>query len=140
MKRLNPDSVMKVIGEQIKKARERRGLSQEELGQLLGDKNQPTISSYELGKRRFRVVDLLRLSEALETPIISLFGFDVAADADMELALLTWFRSLPENRKPRVFKVLKMVEPMIIGDMPDEETVRLNEDRARYKTGAGDEQ
>jgi hypothetical protein len=44
---------------------------------------------------------------------------------------------LPDERKPRVFKMLEAIErlePLIIGEMPSEAQTRLNEPRSEYKT------
>lgn len=119
----NPKQAMKQMGERIKKARLKAGLTQEELGKRVGGKNVPTISHYEHGNHRISAIDLLDFSEALETPVIYFFQDNLQTRDEMETVLLHWFRRLPTERKPRVFQLLEYVEglaPLIIGDMPSE--------------------
>lgn len=132
----NPEKVMRDIGGRIKKARLKNGLTQEELGQRLGGKDVPSISYYENGKRRISAIELLEFSEVLETPIIYFFQDAPETQDEMETTLLQWFRSLPKERKPRVFKMLQAIEniePIVLGQLPDEERIKMNEQRAEYK-------
>ena len=59
------------IGERIKQARKAKGISQKELGAILGCK-QPNLAQYENGKRNMNVNSLLKIAEALHVPASSL--------------------------------------------------------------------
>ena len=81
------------LGLRIKQARERRALSQEDLGQLV-EKDQRAISEYESGKRRVLAIDLPVLAQALEVPILYFFEGELA-EVDLDHALLEPFHRLP---------------------------------------------
>ena len=57
------------IGARIRDAREKAGLSQQELAQRLGYSSPATVSNMEAGERRITVVDLSSVSEALGIPL-----------------------------------------------------------------------
>ena len=59
------------IGERIKQARKAKGISQRELGAILGCKQQ-NLAQYENGKRNMNVNSLLKIAEALHVPASSL--------------------------------------------------------------------
>lgn len=59
------------IGERIKQARKAKGISQKELGAILGCKQQ-NLAQYENGKRNMNVNSLLKIAEALHVPASSL--------------------------------------------------------------------
>ena len=60
-----------MIGERIKQARKAKGISQKELGAILGCKQQ-NLAQYENGKRNMNVNSLLKIAEALHVPASSL--------------------------------------------------------------------
>lgn len=64
---------LKLIGSRIREARERLGLSQEDLANLIG-KSQNAVSDYEHGRRAIRISELPELASALKVPIASFFG------------------------------------------------------------------
>jgi transcriptional regulator with XRE-family HTH domain len=57
-----------LIGARIKKAREKKFISQAELGARLGV-TATAINYYEKGKRKINIEDLFRLAAALEKPV-----------------------------------------------------------------------
>lgn len=63
----------KEIGIQIKKYRERLGLTQQELGKLIGVTH-TTINRIESGKQNVRLEILLRAADALKIPAYNLFS------------------------------------------------------------------
>jgi transcriptional regulator with XRE-family HTH domain len=74
------------IGERIRYARERAGLTQEELAKRIG-KSQKAVSGYEKGQRAIRIDELPTLAEALGVAPGYFFGFgDVSADLSTQLA------------------------------------------------------
>ncbi len=64
---------LKLIGSRIREARERLGLSQEDLANLIG-KSQNAVSDYEHGRRAIRISELPELARALKLPIAYFFG------------------------------------------------------------------
>ena len=57
------------IGRRIKALREERGLSQDELAEVLGVKDRQTVSAMENGARRVRAEELLAIVERLGVPL-----------------------------------------------------------------------
>jgi len=74
------------MGQRIREARERLGITQEELAKLIG-RNRETISHYEIGNRAVAVTELPALAQALKVPIGYFFGDE--APANEILALLS---------------------------------------------------
>ena len=91
----------KQLGQRIRKAREARGLSQEELAELIS-RDQRSVSEYESGKRRIFAHDLPTIARALEVPLVYFYR-DVLSKDDLDVALLEEFHRLnAEARKTLV--------------------------------------
>lgn len=83
----------KLLGERIRLARERRGMSQNELASQV-EKDQKAISAYERGKRKLAVTDLVEIARVLGEPI--LFFFEGSLETkDLDRELLEEFRRIP---------------------------------------------
>ena len=54
---------MKILGENIRKLRQARGLTQQQLADIMGASNYTTISKWESGANSPRGGDLVKLSE-----------------------------------------------------------------------------
>lgn len=80
-----------MLSRNIKLARERKGLTQEELGRLVG-KEKSTIGCYETGARSPSVETLALIARALETSMDELTG-------------LTWQYYFPEIKKDSIVYV-----------------------------------
>lgn len=85
-----------LLGERIRIARERKGLSQEELAARIG-RDQRAVSEYEHGKRRIAVVDLPTFARVLEVPLLYFFEGELQLE-DLDSALLHQFRRLPTSQ------------------------------------------
>ena len=106
---------LKQFGARLREAREKRGITQEELVEFLGKKTIAAISQYETGKRGMSAVDLPELAQALEVPITYFFQ-DVLSEDDLDTALLEWFHTLPDvESKRRVFRFIQDAAPHILG-------------------------
>src|SRR5262245_12085507 len=70
------------IGARIRKARVRLGLTQSDLGNLVG-RNQNTISSYEKGLRSIPIEKLTDLARALQVPVAYFFDEIVEQEQDL---------------------------------------------------------
>ena len=83
----------KLLGVRIRTARERLGLSQEELAAAVS-RDQGAISEYESGIRRLSVVDLPIFSQALAVPLLYFYEGDLQ-ESDVDRQLLSEFNRLP---------------------------------------------
>jgi len=62
---------LKIFGEQVRKLRKARGLSQEELAEL-AELHRNYIGSIERGERNVALLNIVRLAKALEVPLSKL--------------------------------------------------------------------
>lgn len=67
----NDSTFFKTFGQRIARLRKQRGLTQQELGELL-NMDQTAIASYEVGRRRVPLSLLAPLAEALRIPMSEL--------------------------------------------------------------------
>jgi transcriptional regulator with XRE-family HTH domain len=82
-----------LLGNRIRVARERLGLSQEELGTVVS-KDQRAISQYENGKRKLSATDLPTFAQTLKVPLLYFFEGEAVLE-DLDKAVLDEFRRLP---------------------------------------------
>lgn len=87
---------IKILGERIRIARERLGLSQTQLGQLVS-RDQRAISEYEHGERRISATDLPAFAEALDVPLLYFFDGEITPQ-DREYLIVDEFRKLPNEQ------------------------------------------
>lgn len=94
-----------ILGERIAFYRKMRGLTQEQLGQLVGVSSQ-AVSKWEKGGAPD--VELLpSIADRLGVTIDGLFGRDAVPKEDMEKLLHQWLSAfLPEERMNQLFKLL----------------------------------
>jgi transcriptional regulator with XRE-family HTH domain len=96
----------KTLGNLIRQARERQGLSQEDFAVLIS-RDQRAVSEYENGKRRIAVTDLPTFAEALGVPVIYFYGGTIDVD-ELDHALLTEFHRLSTHEaKLSAIKILQ---------------------------------
>ncbi len=97
-----------MLGARIRAARERLGLSQEQLAAAVS-KDQGAISEYEIGKRRLSAVDLPALARALDVPLLYFYEGDIL-ESDVDRLLLTEFRRLPTlEAKQAVIDIVRIL-------------------------------
>lgn len=82
----------KELGERIRTARERLGISQEELAQRIS-RDQRAVSFYESGQRKIFAVDLPTLAQALQVPVTYFFTDNLT---ESELQIIREIESLPD--------------------------------------------
>lgn len=87
------------FGVRIREARERLGISQEELAERLS-RRQRAISDYENGNRRMFATDVPDLARALGVPVTYFFEGELDHD-DLDEAMLAEFRRLPTSQAKR---------------------------------------
>jgi transcriptional regulator with XRE-family HTH domain len=81
------------IGQRMRQARERIGMSQKEFADSV-DKDQTAISEYETGKRKVPAVELSVFARVLGVPVSFFYDGDFQVDAADQL-ILQEFHELP---------------------------------------------
>jgi transcriptional regulator with XRE-family HTH domain len=81
------------IGQHIRKARERIGMSQSDFSEAVG-KDQTAISEYETGKRKVPAVELYTFARVLGVPVGYFYEGDFHEDEFSQLVLRE-FHALP---------------------------------------------
>lgn len=93
------------FGERLKKARENKGLTQEQLAHQIGVAK-PTITGYEKGKREPDVRKIKLLAQALEVTGDYLIGNTPEEFSSNERDLIKKYRSLPSEGQKAVSNLL----------------------------------
>jgi transcriptional regulator with XRE-family HTH domain len=88
-----------VLGARIRQARERQGLSQEELAALVS-KDQRAVSDYENGKRKLSAVDLANFARVLNVSVLYFYEGEITVH-DLEYAILKEFQQISTNEAKR---------------------------------------
>ncbi|MEO8391576.1 MAG: helix-turn-helix transcriptional regulator [Chloroflexota bacterium] len=127
---MNQD-VKKTIGEQIRKAREGKGLSQADLAHLVG-KTRNAISSYETGAHTPPATELPELADILTVPLTFFFGQD-----DFETAVATYEIELTLKQLPPPFRKLAIHQLHLVVDLYDVLTVGVSERSIRISEDWG---
>lgn len=99
-----------LLGKKIRQAREHAGLSQEQLGEVLG-LGQRSMSEIENGKRRLAVAELPILAEALQVPILYFFTDVPSTSSALDEVLLDLFHQLPSDDIRHL--VLEMIQLLV---------------------------
>ena len=99
------------LGQRIRQARERLGLSQEELAALIS-RDQRSVSEYENGKRRIYAHDLPTIARALNVPLIYFYE-EVLSEDDLEATLLMEFRRLNVDARKTLIEMTKLLEALL---------------------------
>lgn len=98
-----------MFNEKLKAARKQKGLSQTELGKLLGVQAQ-TIERWETGKSEPNLETINKLCEILDVPLYSLISKDVDYQLNYEEAfIVNKFRELNDDGKQMIINLLKMI-------------------------------
>jgi transcriptional regulator with XRE-family HTH domain len=101
------------LGNRIRQARERLGLSQEEFANRV-HKDQTAISEYENGKRRVSITELPLVASVLQVPILYFFE-DILSVDDLDRALLDEFHRLPDVSRQGAITILRTLADMMGG-------------------------
>jgi transcriptional regulator with XRE-family HTH domain len=96
------------LGQRIRTAREKQGLSQEELAAKLGW-GQRAISELERGKRKLAVTEVAQLAEGLNVSLLYFFATEVALD-DLDIALLQHFHQVSDRKmRQTVVEIVRLL-------------------------------
>lgn len=95
------------IGERIRRAREARQLSQEQLAEMIS-RTQHSVSEYESGKRRIYAHDLPNIARALNVPLLYFYE-DVFGEAEFDAALLEAYHHLDAAGRRLALDMLRLL-------------------------------
>ncbi len=100
------------LGQRIRTARERIGLSQEVLAEVV-KRDQKAISEYENGKRKLPAIELPIYAYALGVPVSYFFDDDFGMD-DLDQLLLQEFHLLvSQDDKEAAIRALRLIVTLV---------------------------
>jgi transcriptional regulator with XRE-family HTH domain len=101
----------KILGERIRRARDKRGFSQEQLARLV-NKDQRAISEFEAGTRKLPATDIPIFAAVLGVNILYFFEGEYGDD-DLDLAILKAFHRIgtPDMKKTAIRMIYLLTEP-----------------------------
>ena len=100
------------LGQRIRQARERIGMSQEELAVAV-ERDQKAVSEYENGKRKLPATEIPTYANALGIPISYFFEGVFEVD-DLDQLILQEFRALPTTEdKQTAIQVVRLISDTI---------------------------
>jgi transcriptional regulator with XRE-family HTH domain len=111
----------KEIGERLRELRKRRGMTQEQLAEIV-DITSQQIQKYENGSTRMNTDKLQSVAQALTVPISAFFdedNHDVRLLSAQEMNLIHSFRALPSS-EVRAFVINVLLKPQGINTLAKE--------------------
>jgi len=100
-------NVTELFGARIREMRKKRGMTQDQLADLLGI-DQKHVSLIELGKSYPSLDRLTLIAEALQVPLPELFDFmHMAGESERLQGIEEMLRKLGEADQRRVYKIVK---------------------------------
>lgn len=99
------------LGKRIRQAREKLGLSQDDLAERVG-RDQRAVSEYESGKRRIYAHDLPTFADALSVPVVYFFRDADAAD-DKDEMLLDVFHQFGADERGIVLEIMRLLARLL---------------------------
>jgi len=110
MNRFDNRDFCKMVGKNIEQIRQERGLTQEQLGKLVGVKRS-SISAYEKNERYVKLDVLVNIADALEVNVLELIS------NDSERNLIRIAGVLCDRGKQRLCKIfLELIEELMVGE------------------------
>lgn len=101
-------SATELFGARIRELRKSRGLSQEQLAEVIGI-DQKHMSRIELGKSYPSLDRLARIAEALHVSLHNIFEFDHLEKEGVRVELIEeMLRELDENDQQIIFRIVKV--------------------------------
>ncbi|HEY3983616.1 helix-turn-helix domain-containing protein [Cedecea sp.] len=98
------------IAARLKKAREKKGISQQKLADLCGWV-QSRIGNYETGSRSIGIDDAISMADALGiSPVELIFGEDITETwlPPKQRKLIALYNQLPESEQDRMYDLFQM--------------------------------
>lgn len=119
---MNKDESKKIYGRNLKRLRQERGMSQEELAKALGFKNRSSINKIEIGRSNIPTDLITRTAEILGVSPLELFQEEPEAQETMPIGLFRggeqkpdiWvdFESLSDKNKEQVANYIQFLKKM----------------------------
>jgi transcriptional regulator with XRE-family HTH domain len=101
------NTTKKLLGERIRELRKSRGLTQEQLAELI-EVEQKHVSRLELGKSYPTIERLEKLADALKVPLRDFFDFIHLANWDMQSkSIEKMMKELDEDNQKVAYKVFR---------------------------------
>jgi transcriptional regulator with XRE-family HTH domain len=94
------------LGQRIRQIREERGISQEQLADLIA-RDQRAVSLYESGQRRIYAHDIPKIAQALDVPLAYLFD-DVVTEGDLDSILLKEFHRFDTGTRKKMIEIMRL--------------------------------
>ena len=118
---------MKEIGLKIKKARQMKGLKQEELAERVGARSSATVSAWEVGKARPDCVTLLEICRVLSVSPDELLGYggSKSLPSAAEWNMLRKYRQTDDYGKRAVDSVLDVEYERTLAEPPKKQRPRM---------------
>lgn len=120
------NDILKLVGQRIRSLRKERGLSQEQLGEK-GGFHYSYIGQVERGEKNVSLLNLAKISEALEVSLSQLFAYIDGEEkrTDSENDLLEILSAL-RDQKPDQVRMVRNVVREILGDGDQYSTNKRN--------------
>lgn len=100
------------LGKRIRHARERVGLSQEELAEAV-QRDQKAVSEYETGKRKLPATDIPTFASVLGVPFSYFFDGELHLD-ELDQVLLQEFHTLPtQEDKHTALQAVRLISDTV---------------------------
>lgn len=110
--------IKKFVGARIKEMRISKGLSQKELGEILGKGySQTLINFYEHGEREIKSITLIKLSNALDVSPNILLGYkesELLLEVSKNQEFINLIKSDPQVQIKKIVKLYKNIEQLYI--------------------------
>lgn len=104
------ETFLRLLGERIRKLRQERGLSQEELA-FLSHTNQAHIARIESGKNNTTLDVVVSIAEGLSLSVSELFDFEteprLPIDDGYTLKVLAYMRAYDETDRARAARIVR---------------------------------
>ena len=104
---MNKEEAKIVFGENLKKLRIAKGMSQEELAKALGYTNRSSINKIELGKNDMPRNKVLRAAQVLGVSPLKLFDGAEEAAPDLTVRVDHWIANVENELTPESLEKLK---------------------------------
>ncbi len=111
---MNKEEAKIIFGENLKRLRLARNMSQDELAKALGYTNRSSINKIELGKNDMPRNKVLRAAQVLGVNPLQLFEGAEEPEPDFQVASDSWFATIENELTPESLTKLKSYAEYLI--------------------------
>lgn len=111
---MNKEEAKIIFGENLKRLRLARNMSQDELAKALGYTNRSSINKIELGKNDMPRNKVLRAAQVLGVNPIQLFEGAEEPETDLQVSSDSWFATIENELTPESLTKLKSYAEYLI--------------------------